>query len=158
MQQLKHRDIDVFSHNMLVMPFQSDGLKSLFVVLGATQNKDYMKRGFSNTWPCILHILPYATSMRVQTHAYNQACLRLRAWLNSLWRKTSFNNDFDSMSFTHRSLLMAQPFSECIDKTMTSSFLVYTLFHYNDAVPHHSKKIKGWPLPLEVCILPCNYR
>ena len=131
-QQVKHHEIDVFSHNMLVMPFQSDGQKSLFVVLGAKHIKDYMKRGFSNTRPCILHILPYATSMRVQTHAYNQACMRLRAWLNSLWRATRCNNDIDSMPFTHRSLPMTRPFGECIDKTINGSFPVHTLAHHNE--------------------------
>lgn len=130
--QVKHHEIDVFSHNMLVMPFQSDGQKSLFVVLGAKHIKDYMKRGFSKTRPCILHILPYATSMRVQTHAYNQACLRLRAWLNSLWRVTRCNNDIDFMPFTHRSLPMTRPFGECIDKTINGSFPVHTLAHHNE--------------------------
>ena len=44
-QQLKHNEIDLFSHNMLVMPFQSEGQKSLFVVVGAKHIKDYMRIG-----------------------------------------------------------------------------------------------------------------
>ena len=130
--QVKHHEIDVFSHNMLVMPFQSDGQKSLFVVLGAKHIKDYMKRGFSNTRPCILHILPYATSMRVHTHAYNQACMRLRAWLNSLWRATLCNNDIDFMPFTHRFFPMTLPFGECLDNTMDGASPVHTLAHHNE--------------------------
>lgn len=114
-QQIKHPEIDIFSHNMLIMPFHSNGQKSLFVVFGAKHIKDYMKRGFSDTRPCILHILPYATSMQGQTHAHNQACLRLRVWLNALWRTTRCNNDFNSMPFTHRSLPMTRPFGECIE-------------------------------------------
>ena len=66
-QQIKHLEIDVLSHNMLIMPFESNGHKSLFVVLGAKHIKDYMKKGFSDMRPCILHILPYATSTRSNT-------------------------------------------------------------------------------------------
>ena len=131
-QQLKHNEIDLFSHNMLVMPFQIQGQQSLFVVVGAKHIKDYMKIGFSNTWPCILHILPYATSMRVKTHAYNQACLRLRALLNSLWRATRRNKDFESMPFTKTSLPMTRPFGECIYKTMNGSFPLRTIAYHNE--------------------------
>jgi len=114
-QQIEHHEIDIFSHNMIIMPFHSHGQKSLFVVFGAKHIKDYMKRDVGDTRPCILQILPYAKSMQCQTHAYTHACLRLRAWLNALWRTTCCNNDFDSMPFTHRSLPMTRPFGECIE-------------------------------------------
>ena len=139
------------------MPFQSNGHKSLFVVLGANHIKDYMKRGFSDTRPCILHILPFATSTRVQTHAYNQAGLRLRVWLNAMWQTTHCNINFDSMPFTHRSLPMTRPFGECNDMTMTNSFFGYILSHHNKCSSLSLRKIGGWYLPLEVCILPDDY-
>ena len=131
-QQLKHNEIDLFSHNMLVMPFQTQGQQSLFVVVGAKHIKDYMKKGFSKTWPCILHILPYATSTRVQNNAYYQVCRRLRAWLNSLWQATRRNNDFESIQFTNTSLPMTRPFGECIYKTMNGSFPLRTIAYHNE--------------------------
>ena len=121
-RQITHAELDIFVNNMLIMPFQSNGHKSLFVVLGAKHIKDYNKMGFNKTRPCIVHILPYAASTRVQTHAYNQACLRMRVWLNAIWRTTRSNNDFESMPFTQRSLPMTRPFGEYIDKKRTSSF------------------------------------
>ena len=62
--QVKRHNVDIFSYNALFMPYQSDVQKSLFVVLGANNIKDYMKRGFAGTRPCVLHILPYASSNR----------------------------------------------------------------------------------------------
>ena len=74
-----------FSRRLLVMPYLSGKHRSLFVVLGANNINDYMKHGFTGTKPCILHIVPYATSARIQTHAYNEVSLRIRTWLNALW-------------------------------------------------------------------------
>ena len=58
--QVKRHNVDIFSYNALFMPYQSEVQKSLFVVLGANNIKDYMKQNFTGTRPCILHILPYA--------------------------------------------------------------------------------------------------
>ena len=109
---MKHHNLDIFSHNMLLMPYQSGRQYSLFVVLGANNVKDYMRRSFTGTTPCILHILPYATSNRSQLHAYNQVSFRIRAWLNALWRNSQCNNDYMSMPFTHRSMPMSRPFGK----------------------------------------------
>ena len=100
---------------MIIMPFHHNGNKSLFVVMGAKHIKDYMKTEFSETRPCILHILPYATSMQGDIHAYNQATTRLHVCLNALWQMTRCNNDFDidSMPFNRRSLPFTQSFGEC---------------------------------------------
>ena len=49
-QQIKHPDIDIFSHSMLIMPFQPNGDRSLFVVLGAKHIKDYIKKGIFATY------------------------------------------------------------------------------------------------------------
>ena len=67
-QQMEHCAIDIFSYNMIIMPFHCNGNKSLFVVMGAKHIKDYMKTDFSKTQPCILHILPYATTMQGHHH------------------------------------------------------------------------------------------
>ena len=114
-QQLKHCAIDIFSCNMIILPFRHNGNTSFFVVIGAKHIKDYMKTDFSETRPCILHILPYATTTQGHKHAYNQAVTRLRVWLNALWRTTRGNNvfDVDSMPFNSRSLPFRQPRGEC---------------------------------------------
>ena len=75
-----------------------------------------------------LHSL-HSESTRVQTHARNQACRRMRVWLNAMWCNV---HDIESMPFTHRSLPMTQPcgqfnentcsqlrFCACVDKKCT---------------------------------------
>ena len=113
-QQLKHCAIDIFSCNMIILPFHHNGNKSLFVVKGAKRIKDYMKTDFNETRPCILQILPYATTTQGHNHAYNQAVTCLRVWLNALWQTTCCNNAFDddSMPFSRISLPFTQPFGE----------------------------------------------
>ena len=77
-QQMEHCAIDIFSCNMIIMPFRHNGNTSLFVVMGAKHIKDYMKTDFSETRPCILHVLPCATTMQGHNHAHNQAVTRSR--------------------------------------------------------------------------------
>ena len=110
--QVKHHNVDIFAYNTLVMPYQSGQHKSLFVVLGANNIKDYMKRSFTGTRPCILHILPHATSNRSHLHAYNQVSLTICTWLNALWRNSQCNGDYESMPFTHRSMPTSRPFGK----------------------------------------------
>ena len=110
--QVKRRTVDIFTYNVLIMPYQCGMQKSLFVVLGANNIKDYMKRGFTGTRPCILHILPYATSNRSQLHAYNQVFSTIRTWLNALWRDNQCNGVQMSMPFTHRSMPLSRPFGK----------------------------------------------
>ena len=76
-QQMEHCAIDIFSCNMIIMPFCHNGNTSLFVVMGAKHIKDYMKTDFSETRPCILHIMPCATIRQGHNHACNQAVTRL---------------------------------------------------------------------------------
>ena len=115
-QQMEQCGVDVFLYNMIIMPFHHNGNKSLFVVMGAKHIKDYMKTGFNETRPWILHILPWATSMQGHNHAYNQATTRLRVWLNALWQTMHCSDIFDiaSMPFTHRSLPFTQPFGKWV--------------------------------------------
>ena len=112
--QVKRRTVDIFTYNVLIMPYQCGMQKSLFVVLGANNIKDYMKQGFTGTRPCILHILPYATSNRSQLHAYNQVLSTIRTWLNALWRNSQCNGVHMSMPFTHRSMLLSRPFGRLL--------------------------------------------
>ena len=102
--------INIFDFNVIIMPFQEDGHRSLFVVLGAGHIKDYMKCNFRKTRPCILHVLPHETSTRAQMHAYNAASARIRTWLNALWRMNYCKNVYDSCPFTHRSMPTTRPF------------------------------------------------
>ena len=110
--QVKRRNVDIFTYNALLMPYPSGAQKSLFVVLGANNIKDYMKQGFTGTRPCVLHILPYATSNRSQLHAYNQVFSTIRTWLNALWRNSQCNGVYMSMPFTHRSMPLSRPFGK----------------------------------------------
>ena len=113
--QMESCGVDVFSYNMIVMPFHHDGQKSLFVVMGAKHIKDYMKANFNETRPCILQILPYTQTLGGHDRAHNRAAMRLRVWLNALWRTMHCNNEFDiaSMPFTNRSLPFTQPVGKC---------------------------------------------
>jgi len=110
--QVKRHNVDIFTYNTLLMPYQSGAQKLLFVVLGANNIKDYMKQGFSGTRPCVLHILPYASSNRSQLHAYNQVFSTIRTWLNALWRSKQCNGVYMSMPFTHRSMPLSRPFGK----------------------------------------------
>ena len=109
---MKRHNMNVFSHSLLVMPYLSGKHRSLFVVLGTNEINDYMKRGFTGTRPCILHIVPYATSDRRQSHTYNEVSTRIRIWLNALWRNSQCNDEFGSMPFTHRSMPTTRLFSK----------------------------------------------
>ena len=80
----KNKNLNIFKPDMIMMPFCAGGHRSLFVVVEASYIQDYMKRGFSNKRPCILHILPYQTSTRTQIQAYNAASAKIRGWLNAL--------------------------------------------------------------------------
>ena len=113
-QQMEQCGVDIFLYNMIIMPFHHNGNKSLFVVMGAKHIKDYMKTKFNETRPCILHILPWATSMQGHNHAYNQATIWFLVWFNTLWQTMHCSNGFyiASMPFTHRSLPFTQPFGK----------------------------------------------
>ena len=120
MWQLEHCTIDIFSHDMIILPFCHNDNMSLFVVIGAKHIKNYMKTDFSQTRPCILHILPYATIPQGHQHAYNQAFTCLRVWLNALWQTTRGNNafDVDSMPFSTRYLPFRRPYGEHFSNTV----------------------------------------
>ena len=114
-QQLEQCAIDIFSYNMIIVPFRHDGNTSLFAVMGAKHIKNYVRRDFGETRPCILHILPYATTLQGHKYARTLAVTRLRVWLNAPWRTTRGNNvfDTDSMPFNGRSLPFTRPRGEC---------------------------------------------
>ena len=112
-QLIQNMDVgatDFFDYDVVIMPFEEDGQRSLFLVLGAGHIKDYMRCNFRKTRPCILHILPHETSTRAQMHAYNAASSRIRTWLNALWRAKYCEHAYDSMPFTHRSMPTTRPF------------------------------------------------
>ena len=116
--EMKEKNVNIFEYDMIMMPFYANGHRSLFVVVGASYIQDYMKCGFSNERPCILHILPYQRPTRAQTQAYNAASAKIRSWLNALWRVTYCVNDIISMPFTHRSLPLTQPYGNFIQNTL----------------------------------------
>lgn len=131
----ERHNLDVFGHNIMIMPFQSEGHMSLFVVIGAQNIREYQKHGFSKSRPCILHIVPFESSTRVQCHAYNAASSRIRTWLNVMWRATYCHNDFSVMPFTHRSIPTTRPFGKypmitaTMHLTSLNSNYSLTVFH-----------------------------
>ena len=124
----------------------------MFVVLGAGNIKEYSKRSFSGTRPCILHILPYATCNRMQSHDYNQACQKIRTWLNVLWCTIQCNNGFQSMPFTHKSMSMTRLFGKRLCYLITHH-VVNTQLMSNFLSSLLSKiDFKYWTVSTEICI------
>ena len=106
---MEHHELDIFDYDVLVLPFESNGHKSVFAILGARHIRDYMKHGFKEHRPCLLHVVPYHSQTQGQIHAYNASCAKLRAWLNVMWRVKRSKNDVASMPFTNRSMPLSRP-------------------------------------------------
>ena len=106
---MEHNELDIFDYDVLVLPFESNGHKSVFAILGARYIRDYMKHGFKEHRPCLLHFVPYHSQTQGQIHASNASCAKLRAWLNVMWRVKHRNNNFASIPFTNRSMHLSRP-------------------------------------------------
>ena len=103
---MEHHELDIFDYDVLVLPFESNGHKSVFAILGA---RHYMKHGFKEHRPCLLHVVPYHSQPQGKIHAYNASSTKLRPWLNAMWRVKRSNNDFASMPFTNCSMPLSRP-------------------------------------------------
>ncbi len=106
---MEQHAIDIFDYNVLLLPFESNGDKSIYAILGAKHIKDYMKNGFDEHRPCILHIVPHHLETQGQIHSYNASSTKIRTWLNVMWNVQHSNNDFDSMPFTSRPMPLSHP-------------------------------------------------
>ena len=98
----------IFSNDMLLLPFDGHGQKSLFVILNAGGIRDYTKRNYWSSRPCIMHLDP--NKQAVAHHDFNNIANRLRTWMNKLWRdRISYLNDPFLVPFNHRSMPLCRP-------------------------------------------------
>lgn len=101
------RGVDIFEHQILVLPFASNGQKSLFVIINATDIRTYHNKSHKGSRPCILHLDP--NEKGTSTHDYGTVSERLRVWLNCMWRKKHNDNNPLSMPFNKRSMPLCRP-------------------------------------------------
>ena len=104
--------INIFDKNVLFFPFHASGHKSLFVVLGAHNIRNYTQRGFKGSRPCILHFDPHEFVRG--RHDHNAVADKLRTCLNSLWRWEHSENDHMIMPFNKRTLPNVRPYGTLI--------------------------------------------
>lgn len=103
---------NVFDKNILFFPFDANGQKSLFVVLGANNIRDYTRRGFKGSRPCILHLDPNNTVRgRHDHHAVGD---KLRTWMNKLWRWENEEDDVMVTPFNKRSMPTVRPYGTSV--------------------------------------------
>ena len=57
--------VNVFDHDVMFIPFEAHGQKLMFVLIGARNINDYLKVWFDDACPCIHHVVPYHSTMRV---------------------------------------------------------------------------------------------
>ena len=99
--------VDVFESDILLIPFEAGGHKSLFVVVGAKHIRKYQQNLFQGTRPCIIHF--DSLTSRCSPHKAHNVAQRLRVWLNVLWRSSNNMGDQFIAPFNKRSLPMIQP-------------------------------------------------
>lgn len=103
--------IDIFTPNVLLLPYDESGRKSLFVVVGAQNIQDYNKRTFRGSRPCILHFDPCNSSYG--KHNSNHIADKIRTWLNAIWRRRESDRSDLVLPFHKRSLPLAKLSCEC---------------------------------------------
>ena len=96
---------------MLLLPFDNDDQKSLFVIVGHRHIRDYSKVGFQKNRPCIIHYNPNKRS--VSRHNCEFVCDKLRTWLNIAWRKQHNDDSLLLQPFHKRSMPICRPVGKC---------------------------------------------
>lgn len=102
--------LDVFEHDMLFLPFDGKGQKSLFIIVNAGYIRDYMKIGYGLNRPCIIHLDPNRSD--VAQHNPHVVADRIYAWLNNLWRHRRDQNNILLMPFFKRAMPLCRPNGE----------------------------------------------
>ena len=105
-------DINVFDYNALIFPFEASGHKSLFLVFGGKNIRNYTQRGFKDSRPCIIHFDP--NDAQRGRHDHNAVADKLRTWLNKVWRYETSENDYMIMPFNKRSIPILRPYGTCL--------------------------------------------
>ena len=111
-ENIHEMGINIFDHNILLFPFEASGYKSLFIVLGANNIRNYTQRGFSGSRPCVLHLDPH-NAVRGR-HDHHAVADKLRTWMNRLWRWENAEDDHLLMPFNKRSMPSVRPYSTFI--------------------------------------------
>lgn len=107
--------INIFDFNLLLMPFDANGHKSLFVVIGAKNIRSYTHKGFKGSRPCILHFdstncSPSRHHTSRGRHDHNVVADKLRTWMNRIWRRQHDDVDHLLMPFNKRSMPILTPY------------------------------------------------
>ena len=100
--------LNIFDQNVLLVPFDASGHKSLFVIIGSNNIRDYTRRGFSGSRPCILHLDPN-DALRGK-HDHHAVADKLCTWLNRIWRWEHAENDYNVMPFNKRTMPNVRPY------------------------------------------------
>ena len=97
---------------MLILPFDGNDQRSLFIIVGASSIRSYNKIGFKENRPCIIHYNPNKSV--VSRHKSNYVCDKLRTWLNIVWRAQSHESDVHLQPFNKRTMPICTPIGESI--------------------------------------------
>lgn len=114
---------ELFEPNILLFPFDSNGSKSLFVVIGAKNIRSYTSNLYRGSRPCIMHIDPNG-SKSMKKHDHNAVAVKLRTWLNKAWRKYKNESDPLVMPFGKYSLPLIKPSGESIIHLLAMQFIL----------------------------------
>ena len=107
-QSMGGSGLNIFDHNVLLVPFDASGHKSLFVIIGANNIRQYDTRFFRGSRPCILHLDPN-DALRGR-HDHHAIADKLRTWLNRIWRWENAENDYTVMPFNKRTMPHVRPY------------------------------------------------
>ena len=119
-REMCHQRTTVFDSEMMFVPFEACGHKSLFVIIGAGNISEYTKRGFKGSRPCILHLDPVIS--RCGRHDHHAVGEKLRLFLNTSWRRAQNVSDPLIMPFNKRSMPVCRPNREYERKKLTCYF------------------------------------
>ena len=100
--------INIFDYNALLFPFDASDHKSLFLVLGGRNIRNYTRRGLKGSHPCIVHFDP--KDALCGCHGHHTVADKLRTWLNKLWQSENTQNDHTIMPFNKRSMPSLPPY------------------------------------------------
>ena len=113
--------LNIFDHNVLMIPFDANGHKSLFVIIGAKDIRTYSTCGYSGSRPCILHLDPN-DALRGK-HDHHAVADKVRTWLNRIWRWEHAENDCNVMPFNKRTMPIVRPYGTLGHLTIYIYFL-----------------------------------
>ena len=112
MESLTAMDNKLCRHSFMLFPFDANGYKSLFVVVGAKNVRHYNGRQFKGSRPCILHLDPFDSPRG--RHNSNAVADKLRTLLNIFWRADQSVTDPLIAPYNQRSLPLSRPYGEFV--------------------------------------------